>query len=85
MSKLINSKNHSDVVFLLGSTPYHAHRYILASASEMFRRVLGIEGTKVKVQSLSVGLRWTKRRSQKIIPSNINAGRIEGFISVVER
>ncbi len=47
-SKLVNNSSHSDVVFKLGSKLYYAHRYVLTSASDMFRQLFGVT-EKVKV------------------------------------
>ena len=48
-SKMINNPSHSDVVFRLEGKTYHAHRYVLASASDLFRQLLGV------TQELKVG------------------------------
>ena len=47
-SKTINNPSHSDVVLRLEGKTYHAHRYVLASASDLFRQLLGVT-QKVKV------------------------------------
>ena len=45
----INNPSHSDVVFRLEGKTYHAHRYVLASASDLFRQLLGVT-KKLKVR-----------------------------------
>ena len=47
-SKMINNPSHSDVVLRLEGKTYHAHCYVLASASDLFRHLLGVI-QKVKV------------------------------------
>ncbi len=48
-AKTINNPSHSDVVLRLEGKTYHAHRYVLASASDLFRQLLGVT-QKVKVR-----------------------------------
>ncbi len=81
--KMVNSDNQSDVILQLGPTPspegrFHAHKLVLCSASDVFRRVFGIE-TKVKVQSLADCPGWNKKRLQKISPESVSAGHVAGF------
>ena len=88
-SKLVNNQSHSDVTFRLDAKTYHAHRYILCSASEVFRRVFDVEGgdgaAKVKVQSLAECPGWNSRRLKKVTAANINSGMVEGFIAIEEK
>ena len=90
-AKLVNNQNLSDVTFRLDAKTYHAHRYILCSASEVFRRVFDIEGmggggsAKVKVQSLAECPGWNSRRLKKVTAANINSGLVDGFISIQEK
>ena len=83
-AKLVGSENHSDVLFHLDSKSFHAHRLVLCSASDVFRKIFGIE-TKVKVPSLSSCLGWTKRRLQKITWGNINGGLVEGLTTIQKK
>ena len=88
-SKQVNNQNQSDVTFRLDAKSYHAHRYVLCSASEVFRRVFDVEGgggaggsVKVKVQSLAECPGWNSRRLKKVTAANINSGLVEGFVSI---
>ena len=90
-AKLVNNQNLSDVTFRLDAKTYHTHRYILCSASEVFRRVFDIEGmggggsAKVKVQSLAECPGWNSHRLKKVTAANINSGLVDGFISIQEK
>ena len=87
-SKLVNNQTHSDVIFRLDAKTYHSHKYILCSASEVFRRVFDIEVgglAKVKVQSLTECPGWNSRRLKKVTVVNINSALMEGFISIQEK
>ena len=84
----MNNQNQSDVTFRLDAKTFHAHRYILCSASEMFRRVFDVESGgsgKVKVQSLAECPSWNSRRMKKVTAANINSGLVEGLVSVEEK
>lgn len=81
---MVNNSAHSDVVFKFDSKTFHAHRYVLCSASDVFRNLFDVE-EKVKVKSLSTCPGWTKRRLGKVNRENINAGLIEGFVHMEER
>ena len=59
-------------------------RLVLCSASAIFRRVFGVE-TKLKVPSLTDCPGWSKRRLQKVSPTSINAGAVDGFLSVLSK
>ncbi len=48
-SKAINNPSYSDMVLRLEGKTYHAHRYVLASASDLFRQLLRVT-QKVKVR-----------------------------------
>ena len=77
-------------MFRLDAKTYHAHRYILCSASEVFRRVFDIEGGhggsgKVKIQSLAECPGWNSRQMKKVTAANINSGLVEGFVSIEEK
>ena len=48
-AKTINNPSHSDMVLRLEGKTYHAHRYVLASASDLFRQLLGVT-QEVKVR-----------------------------------
>lgn len=82
--KLVNSDNLSDVVFRLDTKTFHAHKLVLCTASDVFRRVFGIEA-KVKVQSLAKCPGWSKKRLQKITVESINQGAVEGFVAIQNR
>eukprot|EP00731_Ephydatia_muelleri_P008903 Em0004g1241a len=76
--KLVNCEDHSDVIFLLGPKVYHAHRYVLCGASNMFRRVFGIEDP-IKATSLGEAPTWNKERMQEWTPENICGGKVAGL------
>ena len=78
---MINSEKQANVTFFLDSKRFHAHKLILCCASDVFRKLFGIEA-KVKVQSLADCPGWSKRRLQKITPENINADVVQGFTSM---
>ena len=82
---MINNEKHSDVVFKLDSSRFYAHKYVLCSASDVFRRIFRIEEPKKRVQSLGGCGGWSKKRLQKVSVENINAGGIEGFLFVETR
>ena len=89
-AKLINSQDHSDVVFQLDAKTFYAHRYILCSASEVFRRIFNIAetggpSTKVKVQSLAECPGWNSRRLKKVTTADINSGQVEGLLSIQDK
>ena len=81
----MNNQNQSDVTFRLDAKTFHAHRYILCSASEMFRRVFDVGSGKVKVQSLAECPGWNSRRMKKVTAANINSGLVEGLVSIEEK
>ena len=82
--KLVNCEDLSDVTFLLGPKLYHAHKYVLCGASEMFRRVFGIEDT-IKATSLGEVPTWNKKRMQEVTPENICAGKVAGLKDIQYR
>ena len=87
-AKLVNSQEHSDVLFHLDAKTFHTHRYILCSASEVFRKLFDVEALgskKVKVQSLAECPGWNARRLKKVTVENVKLGLVEGFLSVQEK
>ena len=97
-SKLINNQSHSDIVFHLGAQVFYAHRYVLCSASEVFRRVFEIKqfflvgatseskSVEIKYKSLAECPGWdTPDKIESVTASNINAGQVEGFVSLQEK
>lgn len=86
----MNSPTQSDVTFQLDVKSYHAHQYILCSASEVFRRMFDVErlggaSAKVKVQSLAKCPGWNSHRLKKVTAVNINSGLVEGLLSINEK
>ena len=79
-SKMVNNADLSDVEFTVGRHTYHAHRAVLCSASEFFRRLFGVE-VKVKVESLGECGGWGKKKLQKVTPDGVNLGLVEGVES----
>ena len=77
---MINNPEHSDVEFCVGRTTYHAHRFVLCSSSDFFRRLFGVE-VKVKVESLGECVGWGKKRLNKVTPDGVNLGLVEGMES----
>lgn len=65
-------------------SPVLSCRLVLCSASAIFRRMFGVE-TKLKVPSLMDSPGWSKRRLQKVSPTSINAGAVDGFLSVLSK
>ena len=78
--KMVNDPNFADVEFIVGNCTYYAHRLVLCSASDFFRRLFGIE-TTLKVESLMECPGWSKKRLQKITPDGVNLGMVEGIES----
>ena len=84
----MESKDHSDVVFQLDTKTFHAHRFILCSASEVFRRLFDVEALgakKIKVDSLAECPGWSSRRLKKVTVENVRNGLVEGLLSVEEK
>ena len=63
---------------------YNAHKYVLCGASDVFRRVFGIEDT-VKASSLGECSTWNKRRMQEVTPENICGGKVAGLKDIQYR
>ena len=82
--KMVNSENQADVLFYLNDKTFHAHKIVLCSASDIFRKVFGIE-TKLKVQSLSECPGWTKKSLQRMTAANVSAGLVEGFMGMQQK
>ncbi|KAL5497563.1 hypothetical protein EMCRGX_G014056 [Ephydatia muelleri] len=76
--KLVNCEDLSDVTFLLGSKVFYAHKYVLCGASNMFRRVFGIQDT-IKTTSIGEFPTWNKKRMQEVTPENICGGKVAGL------
>ena len=81
---MVNNSSQSDVIFKLDSKTFHAHRYVLCSASDVFRNLFDVS-EKVKAKSLTTCLGWTKRRLGKATKENVNAGLMEGFIHMEKK
>ncbi|XP_064392713.1 rho-related protein racA-like isoform X2 [Halichondria panicea] len=81
-SKMINNPSHSDVVFRLEGKTYHAHRYVLASASDLFRQLLGVT-QELKVDSLCDGC--GRARLNKVTMETVNSGQLEGMLHIEAR
>ncbi|XP_064402043.1 rho-related protein racA-like [Halichondria panicea] len=81
-AKMINNPSHSDVVLRLEGKTYHAHRYVLASASDLFRQLLGVT-QEVKVDSLCDG--WDKAQLKMVTMEMVNSGQLEGMLHIDER
>ncbi|XP_064402041.1 rho-related protein racA-like isoform X2 [Halichondria panicea] len=81
-AKTINNPSHSDMVLRLEGKTYHAHRYVLASASDLFRQLLGVT-QEVKVDSLCDG--WDKARLKKVTMETVNLGQLEGMLHIEDR
>ena len=78
---MIDNPDLADVEFITGNTTYRAHRLVLCSASDFFRRLFGIERV-LKLESLGGECPgWTRKRLQKIAPEAVNLGMVEGLES----
>ena len=82
--RLVNSEELADVAFLLGPKTYHAHKYILCSASEVFRKMFGVEDT-VMTTSLGKCPQWNEKHLQNVTPDNICAGIVVGLKDIKYR
>lgn len=86
-AKLVNKPDHADVTFELGHVHYHAHRFVLCSASDVFRMLLGVSpgaaGTKVK--SLPQCSGWSKQQLAKVAKEREKGREMEGILAVTER
>ena len=63
---------------------YYAHKYVLCGASDMFRRVFGIEDT-IKTTNLGEVPTWNKKRMQEVTPENICGGKVAGLNDIQDR
>lgn len=83
-SKLINQEQFSDVIIHLSTKRYYAHRYVLCSASDVMRRLLGVPEAQFKANdSLSECPQWPLKRIMGLTFERINAGLEEGFVSII--
>lgn len=78
--KMVNNSDHADVEFSLGDSTYHAHKIVLCSASDFFRRLFGVK-MALKLESLAECPGWTKKKLEKITPDGVNLGMVEGVES----
>ena len=78
--KMVNNPDLADVTFISGDHTYHAHKLVICSACDFFRRLFGIE-TALKVESLAKCPGWSKKRVQKVTPEGVNLGMVEGIES----
>lgn len=85
-AKLINKTEHADVTFELGRVSYSAHGYVLCSASDVLRILLGVSlGVKTKVKSLPQCSGWSKQRLAKVASERERGREMEGILAVGER
>lgn len=85
-SKLINHTQFSDVIIHLSNKRYHGHRYVLCTASDVMRRLLGVPLSQFKPsESLSEYKcpQWSLKRLKELTFDTINNGQVEGFVSIV--
>ena len=80
--KLVNQEQFSDIVIHLGSKQFYAHRYVLCTASDVIRQLLGVK-TSVKTDGLSQCVQWPTRRLNGLTHDRINNGQEEGFMSII--
>ena len=66
------------------SLSHSLHRFVLCSASAVFRRLFAVD-VKLKVPSLAECPGWSKRRLQKISPAGVNTGEVRGFLSTLTK
>ena len=76
----MNSPNMADVEFIIDDHTYYAHRLVLCSACDYFRRLFGI-AMIVKVESLGECPGWSKKKLEKITQDGVNMGKVEGIRS----
>lgn len=85
-AKLINKADHADVTFELGRVSYSAHRYVLCSASDVFRMLLGVSlGGRTKVKSLPQCSGWSKQQLAEVGKEREKGREMEGILAVGER
>ena len=77
---MINNPDLADVEFIVGNSTYHAHRLVLCSASDFYRRLFGIEEV-LKLEHLGECPGWSKKKLKKITPDGVNLGMVEGVES----
>lgn len=77
---MVNNSDHADVEFAVGESTYYAHRIVLCSASDFFRRLFGIK-MNLKLESLAECPGWPKKKLDKITPDGVNLGLVEGVES----
>lgn len=85
--KLINKSRLSDVTFELGATSYSAHRYVLCSASDVFRMLFNVSlPSGYKVQTLpQCSSGWSKRRLAKVASERAGGKEMEGILAMEDK
>jgi Rho family protein len=78
--RMVDSPEFADVQFAVGVSTYHAHRVVLCSASDFFRRLFGVP-TAVKTESLGECPGWNRKRLQKVTAEGVNLGLVDGVES----
>ena len=61
------------MAFLLGPKTYHAHKYVLCSASDVFRRMFGVEDTVGEASLI------------KVTPEDFHGGKMAGLKDIKYR
>ena len=85
-SKLVNKSEHADVTFELERASFLAHKFVLCSASDVFRVLLGVGAElKVKAGSLPQCSGWSKSQWGKVKRERERGKEMEGILSVRER
>ena len=77
---MVDNPHLADVEFAVGRSSYHAHRVVLCSSSDFFRRLFGVE-VGGRLESLGECPGWNKKRLQKVTPDGVNLGLVEGVES----
>ena len=86
--KLFNCEDLSDAIFLLGPKMYHAHKYVLCCASDIFRKIFEREGT-IKASYFEVRTcpkcSWNQKRLHEVSTGNISDRKVAGLKDIQYR
>ena len=71
------------MVFHLDTKEFHAHKYILCSASDIMRRLFGVT-EKIRMETIAGCSNWKPAQVAQVTPKAVNNGYIDGFLSFQE-
>ena len=71
------------MVFHLDMKEFHAHKYILCTASDIMRHLFGVT-EEIKLETIAVCKNWKPEQVAQVSPNAINNGYIDGLLSFQE-